>query len=98
MTLVGLEPRKYRDLDGTFIFYPIGLETFGGMGGGAKKFLGDLKVRLNHSSDDVRAGDYFFQRLSLILVRMNASCVMGTMISDDGYLVTEEPPMFSARL
>ena len=58
----------------------------------------NLWVRLNHFSDDVRAGDYFFQRLSLILVRMNAACVMGTMISDDGYLVSEEPPVFTARL
>ena len=67
------------------MFYPIGLETFGGMGKGAKDFLDDLKERLATTTGHPRSGHYFYQRLALTMVRHNVACVMGTMISRDGF-------------
>lgn len=74
----------YRDLPPEYDFYPIGLETLGGMGDEAKKFLEELKSRLRLMGDE-RSGDYFFQRLSLHLIRGNAASVMATMSNGKGY-------------
>lgn len=76
---------KYANLPNEYDFYPLAFETLGAMGTRTKEFIDDLCQRLRDSTGDARAGSYFLQRLSLELIRGNASSIMGSMLRDDGY-------------
>ena len=71
---------KYVDrLPPAYEFVPLGFETLGGLGASAKEFLGDLTKRLVHVTGDLRAGEYFCQRLSLALLRGNVGSILGSV-------------------
>ena len=60
---------KYKGLLPQFFFCPIGLETLGPIGPAAKVFFSELTQRLLLSRPEERDHVYFYQRLSMILIR-----------------------------
>ena len=76
------EARKlahYSDLSHDYVFAPVAIETLGSSGELTGRFLRDLCKRLVVGSGDRRAGQYFRQRLGLVIQRGNVISVLGTM-------------------
>ena len=76
------EARKlahYSDLSHDYVFAPVAIETLGSCGELTGRFLRDLCKRLVVGSGDRRAGQYFRQRLGLVIQRGNVISVLGTM-------------------
>ena len=80
-----IKKAKYRDVPVGYEFIPLAFETLGSMGDETKDFMFKLCANLRESTRDTRAGAYFLQRVSLCLIRGNASSMMGTLLGDDGY-------------
>ena len=77
--LEGHKKSKYRDLLPQYIFIPVGLETLGPMGPSAKSFFSSLSLRMTEAKRDPRDFDHLLQRVSLIIMRSNTMCGIGTM-------------------
>lgn len=80
---------KYKDLSPAYDFFPLGFETMGAMGSGTKDFLDQLRKRMVNTTGGTSSWNQLLQRLSLILVRGNAACLMGTMTTTDGECLFE---------
>ena len=78
-TLEARKRRKYAGLLPQYSFVAVGLETLGSMGKGAQEFFNAISRKLSLQQLDERSNEYFLQRVSLILARTNAVCVLGTM-------------------
>ena len=48
-------------------------------------FLGEIATQLRDTNVDVRLGHFFYQRVSLILVRGNVISVLGSMLDENGF-------------
>ena len=71
--------RKYEALEQQFIVQPIGFETMGSWGAGAKAFLTDVGNRVKQATGNQRAMEFLRQRVSIEIQRGNAASVMGTV-------------------
>ena len=71
--------RKYEALEDRFIVQPIGFETMGSWGAGAKAFLTDVGHRVKQATGNQRAMEFLRQRVSIEIQRGNAASVMGTV-------------------
>ena len=71
--------RKYAALEQQFIVQPIGFETMGSWGAGAKAFLSDVGSRVKQATGNPRALEFLRQRVSIEIQRGNAASVMGTV-------------------
>ena len=71
--------RKYQALEQQFIVQPIGFETMGSWGAGAKAFLTDVGHRVKQATGNQRAMEFLRQRVSIEIQRGNAASVMGTV-------------------
>ena len=71
--------RKYQALEQQFIVQPIGFETIGSWGAGAKAFLADIGNRIKQATGNPRAMEFLRQRVSIEIQRGNAASVMGTV-------------------
>ena len=71
--------RKYEALDNRFIVQPVGFETMGSWGAGAKSFLTDVGNRVKLATGNPRAMEYLRQRVSIEIQRGNAAAVIGTV-------------------
>lgn len=78
--------RKYEDLEHSFCFVPIAIETFGALGDEALFFMQDLGERIRAVSGEPRASEFLFQRLSVAIQRGNAASVLGTLDDFSGNL------------
>lgn len=74
--------RKYENLDETFHFVPIAIETTGVMGSEARSFVADLGRRLAAVTGEPKSHSYLRQRLLIAVQRGNAAAILGT-IEDD---------------
>ena len=73
--------RKYEALANRFIVQPIGLETMGTWGAGAKAFLTEVSSRVKQVTGNARAMEFLRQRVGTEIQRGNATAVMGTVDS-----------------
>ena len=71
--------RKYQALEQQLIVQPIGFETMGSWGAGAKAFLTDVGHRVKQATGNQRAMEFLRQRVSIEIQRGNAASVMGTV-------------------
>ncbi|XP_061717746.1 uncharacterized protein LOC133525501 [Cydia pomonella] len=71
--------RKYAFLKNNYIFAALAVETFGPWSSDTKQVVKEISHKLVWVSGDLRAGEYFAQRLSLAIQRGNAASVLGTM-------------------
>ena len=71
--------RKYEALEDRFIVQPIGFETMGSWGAGARSFLTDVGSRVKRATGNQRAMEFLRQRVSIEIQRGNAAAVMGTV-------------------
>ena len=75
---------KYGTVPPGYELVPLAFETLESMGEATKEFIFALCRKLRNSTGDTKAGTYSLQRLSL-LIRGNATSIMGTFLQDDGY-------------
>ena len=73
--------RKYHALENRFVVQPIGFETMGSWGAGAKAFLAQVGTRAKQATGNVRSTKFLHQRVSIEIQRGNAAAVMGTVDS-----------------
>ena len=71
--------RKYEALEDRFIVQPIGFETMGSWGAGARSFLTDVGSRVKRATGNQRAMEFLRQRVSIEIQRGNAAAVIGTV-------------------
>ena len=69
---------KYALLSDHYIFQPIAFETLGPVNQTALNFIGSLGLKSQASSGDSRSGSFLWQRLSVVIQRYNAVCLLGT--------------------
>ena len=69
----------YAHLEGSYIFYPVAIETFGPLSPSAEKLLADIGGRLSEKTGDMRQAEFLRQRVSIELQRGNAASVLGTI-------------------
>ena len=72
---------KYRALENQFIVQPIGFETMGSWGAGARSFLTEIGSRIKQATGNVRSMEFLCQRVSIEIQHGNAAAVMGTVES-----------------
>jgi hypothetical protein len=70
--------RKYAEIN-SYHFIPIGAETLGPWGPEASCFLNELGDKLIVASQEKRAKEFLFQRLSMAIVRGNSSSILNTL-------------------
>ena len=73
--------RKYHALENRFVVQPIGFETMGSWGAGAKAFLAEVGTRVKQATGNARSMEFLRQRVSIEIQRSNAAAVMGTVDS-----------------
>ena len=73
--------RKYHALENRFVVQPIGFETMGSWGAGAKAFLVEVGTRVKEATENVRSMEFLRQRVCIEIQRGNAAAVMGTVES-----------------
>ena len=69
---------KYRHLEGTIIFHPVGLETFGPWGESAKVLVTEIGRRITERTGEKRATMFLRQRISMEIERGNAISMLNT--------------------
>jgi hypothetical protein len=69
---------KYQELERTYIFCAVALETLGPINAEGEKFLTNLDRRLSACSGEPRETAFLFQRLSIIVQRCNAVSFAGS--------------------
>ncbi|CAH2266903.1 jg19907 [Pararge aegeria aegeria] len=74
--------RKYENLDNSFIFVPLGVDT---LGPEARALFKELSKRVIETTGDPRAGSYLAQRISLAIKRGNAASILGTVPCCGGF-------------
>ena len=71
--------QKYAELQGRFFFNPVGFETFGSWGNGAKDLVKEIASRIVEQTGESRAKQFLRQRISIEIQRGNAASVLGTV-------------------
>ena len=74
-----LKMKKYDDLKADYHVVPVAAETFGSLGCHAKKFLEEVGNMLIKKTEEPRAKNFFYQRLSMAIMRGNVASVLGTV-------------------
>ena len=74
-----LKLKKYEELKADYYVVPVAAETFGSWGCQAKKLLDEIGNMLIKKTDEQRAKHFFYQRLSMAIVRGNVASVLGTV-------------------
>ena len=69
---------KYRSLEGSYHFCPVGFETFGTFGPAASALLREVGKRIADRTGEKRSSEFLRQRISIDIQRGNAACVLGT--------------------
>lgn len=74
---------KYQNLEQTYLFVPIAIETLGTWGTAAKKIISLLGHKISTACFDARSTTFLKQRISVAIQRGNAAAVLGTLPSND---------------
>ena len=75
--------KKYEDLKTDYHVVPVAAETFGSWGNHAKKFLEEVGNMLIKKTEEPRAKHFFYQRLSMAIIRGNVASVLGTAANSE---------------
>jgi Reverse transcriptase (RNA-dependent DNA polymerase) len=81
----GAESRKrtkYSELERTYTFVPVAVETFGAWGVEALQFTAELGSRLAALTGETRSTSFLRQRLDIVIQRGNAAAIRGTFNSE----------------
>ena len=73
---------KYRDLNDTYLFVPVAVETLGSWDAEGLSFIKELGRRISGVTHDARETSFLLQRLSVAVQRGNAASVLGTLSAD----------------
>ena len=68
--------RRYEELGRRFKFQPVAVETCGSLGQSTLPFLKELGRRISCETGDKREVEFLFQRVSLAVVRGNATSLL----------------------
>ena len=71
--------RKYLTFENLFIVQPIGFETMGSWGSGARAFLTEVGNRVKQVTGNERPMEFLRQRVSIEIQCGNPASVMGTV-------------------
>ena len=71
--------RRYEDLSSTHMFVLVAIETLGPICEQSSDFLNKVGRRIFARSSDPRETSFLFQRISVAIQRINASCVRATL-------------------
>ena len=74
---------KYQNLETNYIFYPVGIETFGAWGPSATKLIDEIGKKLFEVTREVKSTSYLKERISVAIQRGNAAALLGTIPGDD---------------
>ena len=88
-TVEARKVQKYADLASDFVFEPISLEVFGGMGESTRLFITRLGSELVEKSMDKNSAFYFRQRLALLIQMGNRACILETLPAPEFILLPE---------
>ena len=72
---------KYAEINRTYIFVPMTVETMGAVGEEGLIFLKDLGARIRTVAKERRSFEFLMQRFSVAIQRGNAACILGTLPS-----------------
>ena len=70
---------KYAELEASYHFVPVAIETTGVHGPEALQYLRELGHRLKAETGEPRSLQFLFQRISVAMQRRNAAAVLGTI-------------------
>lgn len=70
---------KYAELEQNFVFEPVSVETFGGMGDSTAHFIKSLGAKIAACTGDPKATLHLRQRLAIAIQIGNCACVVETM-------------------
>ena len=73
---------KYQDLASRYLFQPVAFETAGACGPSTRAFVKQLGARMAANTGDPREQAWLWQRLSLAVVRGNATSILLTPARD----------------
>jgi hypothetical protein len=71
--------RKYTPLEETYFFTPVAVETSGVWGPEGLSFIREIGTRIMLVNGDPRSTSYLIQRISLAIMRGNATSMLGTL-------------------
>ena len=74
---------KYADLDGSYTFEPISIETLGVFNKSARQLLCDLGRKISENTGEVRETSFLFQRCSVLVQRFNAILLHDSLPAND---------------
>ena len=74
---------KYADLQASYLFQPVALETQGPINDSAVDFLSELGGRIGTASGEIRERQFLFQRLSVTIQRFNAILLHNSFVDRD---------------
>ena len=77
---------KYEAISQTHCFIPVAVETLGALGEEATAFLKDLGRRIAATTKEHRSFEFLMQRVSVVVQRGNAACVLGTTSNNNNKL------------
>ena len=77
---------KYEAISRTHCFIPVAVETIGALGEEATGFLKDLGRRIAATTKEHRSFEFLMQRVSVVIQRGNAACVLGTTSDNNNKL------------
>jgi len=71
--------KKYQDISAGVDFIPVAIDSSGVWGQHAMKLISKIGRRLSEVSHEQRSTSFLRQRLSVVVQRGNASCIIGTL-------------------
>jgi len=74
---------KYTDLDSSYTFQPIAIESLGPINDSARDFLLNLGRKISLQSGDDREASFLFQRLSILIQRFNAILLHDSFVQEE---------------
>ena len=77
---------KYESISQAHCFIQEAVETLGALGEEATACLKDLGIRIAATTKEHRSFDFLMQRVSVVVQRDNAACVLGTTSDNNNKL------------
>ena len=81
---------KFSDLQQEFVFEPVSMETFGGMGDSTAQFIATLGTKIAARTGDIKATLHLRQRLAIAVQIGNCACVTETLQQPGLTLLSED--------
>ena len=83
-TRENIKSSKYTELAQTYLFTPIGIETFGSWGSEGHKIVKEIGKKVMEETGEKKSAFFLFQSISIAIQRGNASCIIRTVPHTEG--------------